>query len=140
MGGFTQAVRSALLNHYFGKSTLTPPTIYVGLSTTAPASDGTNVTEPTAGAYARVETAPADWNPAVDGDPCTLDNVSDIEFAVATATWVAGANLAYAVLFDAATNGNVIGYGAVATPKPVYEGDTARYPAGTIDVTLAVTA
>lgn len=137
MGGFTRAVRKALLDHYFGKSTLTPPTIYVGLSSTTPTSAGANVTEPSGGAYTRVATAAADWNASTAADPCSLDNANAITFAAASADWVAGANLTHAVLFDAPTAGNVIGFGALAVAKPVLSGDTANYPAGSIDVTLA---
>lgn len=139
MGGFTQAVRKKILDHVFGKATYTPPTIYVGLSSTTPTSAGANVTEPTGGNYARVATAATDWNASTSADPCVLDNANAVNFAAASADWVAGANLTYAVLFDAAAAGNVIGFGALAVAKPVLNGDTASYPAGSIDVTLAGT-
>ena len=139
-GGFTQAVRKALLDHYFGKSTLNAPTIYVGLSSTTPTTAGANVTEPSAGNYARVATAAADWNVSTTADPCLLDNANPVTFGTATATWLSGSNLTYAVLFDASTAGNVVAYGALAVAKPVTSGDTPNYAAGTIDVTLAHTA
>jgi hypothetical protein len=136
MGGFIQSVRSALLNHYFGKSTLTAPTIYVGLSSTTPTSTGTNVTEPSGGNYARIATAAGDWNTAVDGDPCIIDNATSFTFAQANADWLSGADLTHAVLFDAPTGGNVVGWGALTAAKPVLNGDTAQYAAGALDVTL----
>ena len=137
MGGFIQSVRKALLDHYFGKSTLTAPTVYVGLSSTTPTSTGTNVTEPSAGAYARVTTAASDWNASTEADPCVLDNLNAVTFTTATATWLAGADLTHAVLFDAATVGNVIAWGALTVAKPVTDGDTAEYAAGSLDVTMA---
>ncbi len=137
MGGFIQSVRKALLDHYFGKSTLTPPTIYVGLSSTTPTSAGANVTEPSGGDYGREATAAVDWNPSTEADPCVLDNLNAVTFAQATANWVAGADLTHAVLFDAITGGNVIAWGALAVAKPVLDGDTAEYAAGSIDVTMA---
>ncbi len=137
MGGFTRAVRKALLDHYFGKSVLTAPTLYVGLSSTVPNSDGTGVTEPSGGGYARVATASTDWNVASAADPALLDNANPVTFPVATLSWAAGENLTHAVLFDAATAGNVVGFGTLAVAKPVLNGDTAEYAAGAIDVTLA---
>lgn len=49
---FSDYWEDATLNHLFGKAAYTAPTIYVGLSTTQPAEDGTGVTEPSAGGYA----------------------------------------------------------------------------------------
>lgn len=132
----TQATHSDLLDHLFGKATLTAPTIYVGLSSTTPTSTGGNVTEPTTGSYARVETEAADWDTAADGDPSVLDNAQEIAFPAATADWVGGSNLTHFTLHDAASDGNVIGWGELTTPKPVTNGDTARFPAGALRVRL----
>lgn len=138
MGGFVNSVRKALLDNYFGKSTLTPPdNLYVGLSSTTPAADGSGFTEPSGGGYARVQTSPADWNAATEANPAVLDNASAVTFPTATGNWAAGANLTHAGLFTAASGGTPVAWGALATAKPALEGDTTEYPAGTIDVTMA---
>lgn len=138
---FSNRTAQALLNSLFGKTSnfgalATPPTIYVGLSSTTPGEDGTNVTEPSGGAYARVATAPSDWNAATLADPSLIDNANAITFATATATWLAGADLTHAVLYDAATAGNYVGSGLLAVAKPVTDGDTADIAAGDLNVTL----
>lgn len=133
MGGFTQAVRKALLDHYFGESTLTAPTIHVGLSTTTPTDTGTNVTEPSGNNYARVQTAASDWNAATSADPNLVDNANAITFGQASGSW---GTVTHAVLFDAATTGNVLGWGALSPSKAIAASDTASFAAGAIDVTL----
>lgn len=137
---FSNYAAQALLNSLFGKTSnfgalASAPTIYVGLSSTTPAEDGTNVTEPSGGGYARVSTAPADWNAATLADPSVVDNANAITFPTATADWLAGANLTYFVAYDAAAAGNFLGAGALGTPKPVLNGDTPSFAAGTLDWT-----
>ena len=140
MGGFVNSVRKALLDHYFGKSTLTAPTIYVGLSSTTPTVAGENVTEPTEGGYARIQTAASDWNAATSADPAELTNANNITFSVATEAWAAGNDLTYGILFDAPTNGNVIGFGKLTIAKKFLEGDVAQISVGNLKVQLATVA
>lgn len=131
MGNISNYLANALLNHIFGKGTYTPPTnIYVELSTTAPTDAGTNVTPPSGGGYARKQTAPADWN---TGSGRIIDNANAIEFAEASASW---GTLSHFALFDAASGGNFLGWGALTTPKAVDSGDTARFAAGDLNVSF----
>lgn len=131
MGNISNYLANALLNHIFGKGTYTSPTnIYVELSTTAPTDAGTNVTPPSGGGYARKQTAPSDWNMAAGR---IIDNANAIEFAEASASW---GTLSHFALFDAASGGNFLGWGALATPKAVDSGDTARFAAGDLDVSF----
>lgn len=138
---FGNRTAQALLNSLFGKTSnfgalASAPSIYVGLSSTTPAEDGSNVTEPSGNGYARVSTAPADWNGATLADPSLIDNASEIAFPQASGDWVGGANLTHFVLYDAASAGNFLGAGALSTPKPVLSGDTAKIAAGDADITL----
>jgi hypothetical protein len=125
----------ALLNSLFGKTsnfgTLSAvPTIYVGLSSTTPTMAGANVTEPSSGSYARVETAGSDWDSATDADPSVLDNVAAITFPEATGDWVSAADLTHFVLYDGDSPTNFLGFGALTVAKPVISGDTASFPIG----------
>jgi len=122
-----------LIDHQLGKTSFTMPTAYVALSSTTPTAGGTNVTEPSGGSYARKVTAGADWNAAASG---ATTNANALTFTAASADWVAGANLTYAVLYDASTSGNMLAYGALTTAKSVLNGDTASFAAGQISVTL----
>ena len=109
---------------------------HVGLSSTTPAQNGSNVTEPSGGSYARVATGASDWDAATSADPSVILNGNVVTFPAATADWVSGADLTYAVLFDASSSGNVLGFGALSTAKPVLDGDTATFVVGAISVDL----
>ena len=130
---FFNYLENAVLDHIVGKTTYALPTCYIGLSSSTPAEDGTSVTEPSGGSYARVSTAGADWNAASAG---ATSNANAITFAQATADWVSGSNLTHLVAYDAVTAGNPLFYGALTVAKPVLNGDTASFPAGDIDITL----
>lgn len=123
---FTTYLADNILDHILGKTSYTMPTTWIGLSSTTPALDGTGITEPSGGSYARVPTAGL-WNAAAAG---VSTNSADIAFATATGIWVSGADLTYGVEWDAATGGNVLAYGALTTPKPVGIGDTFKIPSG----------
>jgi hypothetical protein len=142
--GLSQYVHQALLNSFFGKTSAlgalaSAPTVMIGLSSTKPTPAGANITEPSTGSYARVETAASDWGSATDADPSVIQNSEIITFAQADADWVAGADLTHAVLFDNESPANFLGYGELAAAKPVLNGDTASFGVGDIDVSIAAT-
>jgi len=115
---FGDYLENALLDHIFGKATFTAPTIFVGLSTVDPGDDGTNLAEPSGGSYARVETAASDWNSASGG---VITNAEDIVFPTPTGDW---GTMRYAVLFDAASEGNILAVAAITIPETVTLGST----------------
>jgi hypothetical protein len=114
-------------------------TLYIGLSSTAPAQDGTGFTEPSGGAYARVSTVAADWSAAAAGAagyPCTKTNTAVKTFPQATADWASGSNMVAFGLLTASSGGNPIWVGALSTPKYVLNGDTASFAAGALVLKL----
>jgi hypothetical protein len=129
-GSFSNYLENEVLDHVFGKGSYTPPTIYVGLSTADPGEDGSGIAEPSGGSYARVQTSASDWNTASGG---AIDNANDITFPEATASW---GPIAYFFLIDSDSGGNVLGYGALSSSKAIGSGDTAKFAAGDLDVTL----
>lgn len=135
MSGFTDAVEQAILDGLFagweGYESL-----WVGLSSTTPSGSGGNVTEPSGGSYARVETDADDWGAASNTAPASKANTTTITFPTATADWASGSNLTYFVLYDAQTNGNVVAYGQLTTAKPVLNGDTASFASGQMVIRL----
>lgn len=138
---FSNRTAQALLNALFGKTSnfgalAAVPTIYVALSSTAPTETGANVTEPGGGSYSRKATAPADWNAATLADPSVVTNAGTITFTTATADWLSAANITHFALYDAAAAGNYLGGGSLSLAKPVLNGDTASFPAGTLQVSL----
>lgn len=130
----TTYLANKLLDHQTGKAAYTMPTVYVGLSSTTPALGGTGITEPSGGAYARVATSGATWASAASG---STSNAAAITFPTASADWVSGANLTYGVMYDAASAGNVLGYGAMTVAKNVLNGDTMSIAIGGLTITMS---
>jgi hypothetical protein len=130
MGSFSNYWENNILDHIFGKANYTPPTIYVGLSTADPTDDGSGLAEPGGNGYARVQTSAVDWNAASAG---TIDNANDISFAEATGSW---GTITHFALFDAATAGNMLAHGSLSESKSIGSGDTVKFAAGDLDVSL----
>jgi len=130
MGGFSDYWENRILDHIFGKSSYTPPAIYVGLSTADPTDDGSGLAEPSGNAYARAQTSTSDWNAASNG---SLDNAGNITFDQATGSW---GTITHFALFDAATAGNMLAHGALSQSKAIGNSDTARFETGDLDISL----
>ncbi len=130
MGSFSDYWENTILNHLFGQSSYTPPTIFVGVSTSNPGEDGSGLNEPGGGNYARVPTTASDWSPAASG---ALANAECVDFNQATGSW---GTLTHFALFDAASAGHLIAYGNLVIPKAIGSGDTVRFEPGALIVTL----
>lgn len=91
-----------------------PTSYYIGLSTTAPNVNGTNVTEPsTSSGYARVQLTNLSQPSAG-----VVTNQSAINFNESTASW---GTITHFVIYDSVTvgSGNLLMYGALTTPRVV---------------------
>jgi len=131
MGSFSDYLENKILDHIFMKTAFSQPTnIYVALSTADPGEDGSGISEPSGNGYARVQTSGDDWNAAANGH---IDNANDITFPEATGDW---GTITHFALFDAATDGNMLAYGSLSQSKTIGSGDTAKFKAGDLDVTL----
>jgi hypothetical protein len=98
-----------------------PTAYYLGVSTTAPALDGTGFTEPSGGGYARVNITSALGAP-VNG---LITNSAVVSFAESTVAWsTTAAPTAYYGIFDASTSGNLLCYGEL-DPTRVIDAATA---------------
>ncbi len=130
MGSFADYWENEILDHLFGKDSYTPPTIYVGLSTADPSDDATGLAEPSGNAYVRVATSGTDWNATSSG---IIDNANEITFGQASGTW---GTLTHFALFDAASGGNMLAHGSLSISKTISSGDTAKFSAGDLDISL----
>ncbi len=130
MGSFSNYLENRILDHLFGKNTYTSPTIYVALSTADPGEDGSGLSEPSGNGYARVQTTENDWNDASGG---AIDNATDITFSQATGGW---GTISHFALMDAASGGNLLAGATLNQSKMIDLGDTAKFGAGDLDVTL----
>ncbi|NLH41306.1 MAG: hypothetical protein GX448_05655 [Planctomycetes bacterium] len=129
---FSDYWENKILDHIFGKAAYTAPThIYVAASTADPGESGSGLSEPAGGNYARVETDPADWTAAADGQ---IENAAAITFPTPTADWGA---ITHVALFDAATGGHFLARGQLPTVQNIYSGGgPLELSAGGLAVTL----
>ena len=130
MAGKTSYLEAKLIDHTTGKTAYTMPTVYVGLLTAAP-TDTTGGTEVSGGSYARKSTAGADWN-AASGNPASTSNANAITFVQASGAW---GTVTHFALYDAASAGNMLRWGALGTSKTIGTGDTASFAAGALTIT-----
>jgi len=117
---------------------IAPANLFIGVSSTAPAEDGSNVTEPTAGSYARVSRQASDWTVSADrGDGYSfVASTTPVTFPTATADWLAGAPLTHTLIFDAATAGNLLFSVASTTPKINAQGQVLDIAVGDLSIAL----
>jgi hypothetical protein len=116
-------------------TTANPTTGFFGLSSTAPNPDGTNVTEPTGGAYTRTSfiTFSSYFTGSVVGSsPSTLANTTAIVWPLATSSW---GTVSHWVCYSSGTGGNLLYYGTLDTPVEVLGGLQPRFEVG--DLVLA---
>ncbi len=134
MAGKTNYLEAQLLNLIFRTQVAwKPAAIYIGLFTAAP-TDAGGGTEVTGGSYARVQVTQLDANwDAPAGTPRATANTGAVTFPTPSADW--GVVTHFGV-FDAATVGNLLYWGALAQPKTINNGDPApSFAAGAIDLT-----
>lgn len=135
---FSNYLDSALNKLMWGDTAYSiPANVYVGLSTTTPNADGTNVSEPGAGSYARV-TVPNDtshWHPlgSQPGTGQEQSNVLAITFPTALTSW---GLCTYVVIYDALTNGNLLAFGQLTNSQTPTTGDTPSFAVDALTITL----
>lgn len=136
MAGWTDYLKHKILDEVYGGTAFSAPaTLYLGLSTTTPAADGTGVTEPAGGSYARVAVTNNGTNfPSASGG--AKANGTVITFPTATASW---GTCTYWTLYDASSGGNLLNYGAIngGTGKAIGSGDSAKVAVGDLDITMS---
>jgi hypothetical protein len=121
---FTDYLDQSLASLVFSNTGWVPPAIqYLGVSTSSPTQAvGTtptawNFTEVTGAGYARAGTAAnaTNWGP-VETEPTSgfvIQTLVEIAMPQSAGPWSAGAPLSYFGLFDAATGGRLLAFGAI---------------------------
>jgi len=126
-GGCTTFLANELLDHVFGNGVYAAPTLYLGLSTSSPTDAGDSETEPEDG-YARE--AIANWDAASSG---ATENTDEITFDAPSGSWGV---ITHQFIADDLTAGNIL-FWSTATPNQTpTTGDTVKFAAGAIDMTL----
>jgi len=118
------------MSHAFGHEVYeAPANYYVALSTADPLGDGSGLAEPSGNSYARVETDAADWEEVTAFE---THNVSLLAFSAATGSW---GTITHFAVFDAASGGNLLFYGALDSPVAVGNGNQPQFAAETLSMT-----
>lgn len=130
---FTTSEDQTQLNRIFQDGS----TVYIGLSKTAIAKDGTGITEPSGGAYARVAVVFNSTNfPNATADGSGNGQISNgvaIDFTTPTADWTAtGETVGYWFASTALTGGTIRMYGTLTNAKPITNGDPVSFPIGSL--------
>ena len=129
MPGKTQSYSDAVLNVLRGTD-LAGVAPYVGLFSVAPADDNSAGTELAGNGYARQ--AVTFGAPATDaGNVRKVANTNNIQFGPAGADWSQA--VAFGV-FDAQSNGNLLYWNTLATPKTIQQGDFGQFAPGSLVV------
>jgi hypothetical protein len=108
---FTTYLANKVLDHVVGKTAFTMPTVYVGLMKADPTAAGTQTSECTYTGYARVLTSGATWAAAASS---ANNNAAAITFG--TKSGGTDETATHWATFDAATSGNMLSYGPLASP------------------------
>jgi len=147
MSAMSDYLEAAIVNHLLRTDTFSKPSnISIALLTNHDANwaldakTGATIPEvANSNAYARKSlSAPANgtWDAPGTGSP-TTSNTAAVEFAAASGgNWgyVSGIAIVDSLTYGA---GNVLFHGALTTPRIVTDGDTFKFNAGDIDITLA---
>lgn len=118
----------SLLDHVLGNTSYTPlATMYLALSTTAPADDGTNVTEHSGDGYVRKAITFAAANARA------IAQNADVNFNEATASW---GTITHYAIFDAESGGNMLAYGDIDPDKLIDSGKTPKIISGEVAISF----
>lgn len=131
MGRLADAKTHELLDKEFGAVDYTPAaTHYIALSTTLPTNTGTNVTEPSGNAYARVAVTnnATNW-PAASGR--NKSNGTVIQFPTASGSW---GTITHFAIYTASSGGTFVGWGALTSSQAVTTGGTPDFQPGDLDI------
>lgn len=136
MGSFSNTTEDQVLDHIVGKTTFAlPTTVAISLCTADPTDAGTGASQnevANANGYARVDTVGADWNASSGG---AIDNANDLTFPEATGSW---STVTHFAGNDSASygSGDMLWHGSISPTKLIQNGDTPRFAAGDLDITL----
>lgn len=133
-------LENKLLEHTFGKTSYTMPTISAALFTSTATGPGGELEAGTltnevanSGAYARVAVPGASIQAASGG---SITTSADITWPTATGAW---GTIRWVALMDSATlgAGNILWYGQLTADKTIASGDVFKILAGQLTATLA---
>lgn len=143
MAAMSDYLENKIIDWLFRGQAFTPPTtLHVGLLTSAPSDTGGG-TEITGNAYTRVAVSSslANWagtqsaasTVASTGATGTTSNNGVIAFPTPIASW---GTVGFFGVYDAASVGNLLFYGALNNAKTINVGDDVRFPISSLSVQI----
>jgi hypothetical protein len=130
-GGISDYLSNASLDHIFKNTAYdTTTSLYVALKNGDPTDDNSGGTEPSSGAYARVNHTV--WT-AASGVTAASENTGAITFPQASAGW---GTVDYFFIMDEAASGNMLIYGVLDNSRNIGLNDTPSFASGALDITL----
>ena len=134
-GDISTFLANEMLDHILDGATFTQPTAsWLALYTTMPNAGDSGGTEVTGGSYARVNSSGSAMWDAPNATGGFTANTSTLTFPVASANW--GTVLGMAIR-SANAAGDMYFFKTLTASKTVYSGDTFRFSAGAVDITLS---
>ena len=130
MSGMSDYLEVALNNAVFNAISFSVTTVYVSLHVSDP-GDATGLGEITDSGYVRK--AGSFGTPGATDGTCA----NDVEVLFNALSDVATLNISYFGIWDAATLGNYLGSGTLATAKDFSQGDVPRFPIGSLVATMS---
>ena len=135
---FTNYLDQRITQLLFSNTAYTiPGTWYVALSTTTPAQGAApNFTEPSGSGYARVAVTnnATNWT-AIASPPATGYTVQNNQpVPIPTATGSGWGTITYFGIYDAASAGNLVGFGALSASQAISAGITPSFAVGTLTI------
>jgi hypothetical protein len=123
-GSWCHHLQNMIADYVFGNGSPSfPGTFYFGLSTTTVAANGTGITEPSGGSYARVAVTANSTNfGAYDEYLSTWANKTAITFPAPTGDW---GTIRYGFISDASSAGNILAKWPINRIVRVLNGDDA---------------
>ncbi len=130
MSGFTDSEEQDLLEYWFAGTALPNTPTHIALYTSAP-GESSSGTEVTGGSYARVAVARngTNWGSSVSANPSTIENLLEILFIEATASW--GTVVAWGYL-TASSGGTLLFYADLDANKAIESGVIAQFIPGSL--------
>lgn len=135
MAAFGDFLENEILDHVLRNEAYTAPSsVWIALFTADNGLEGGTLTgEVSGGAYARMEVGGSSGRTFSAAASGTTDNDQDITFVTATADW---GTVTHMAIVTASTAGSVLFHGQLTLSKTVNNGDTFKFVAGDLDVTL----
>jgi len=122
---WTTYLKNKMLDHLYNDAAFTAPSVYLALSTSTPAVDGSGVTEPVGNNYSRTQITTGAMGAAAAG---SKTNTSDITMPTPSGSW---GTITHLCGFDASSGGNLLWF-IDCTDKSVTSGDIPKILAGAL--------